>query len=301
VTGMAAKEHEAEVALEVRAELGEGPVWDERSGELYFVDILGERVHSFRPASGEHRSFEVGRPVGSLALREDGGLVLAAHDRFFLAEADGAGLEPFGELEVDGKAVRFNDGKACPGGWFVAGTMDWAQREPLGCLYMLRGDGSVSLLLEKVTISNGLAWSEDGSTLYFIDSPRRSVDAFNFDCETGAISNRRTVAEFPDSLPDGMAIDLDGLLWVACFGGGRVERIDPSSGRTTEVVRVPTSQVTSIAFGGPAMAELFITTAWVGMSDKERAADPHAGDLFVAHSGVSGPPPHRFRLQNRPH
>jgi sugar lactone lactonase YvrE len=292
---MRAKEHEADIALELHAQLGEGPVWDERGGVLRFVDILGERVHSFHPGTKEHTSFEVGRPVGAVVLREDGGLVLAAHDGFFLADADGSRLERFGEFQVDGKAVRFNDGKACPGGWFVAGTMDWAQQEPLGALYMLRPDGTVSVLLENVTISNGLAWSADAATLYYIDSPRQSVDAFDFDQEAGTISNRRTVATFSGALPDGMAIDAEGLLWVACFGGGRVERVDPASGRAIEVVRVPTPHVTSVAFGGPRMDELYITTAWEGMSDEQRASDRHAGDLFVAQVEVSGPPADRFR------
>jgi len=282
----------AEVALEVGCALGEGPVWDEQEQELFFVDILGERVHAFRPADRSHRSFEVGRPVGAVVLHEQGGLVLAAHDAFFLAERDGSRLRPFGKVEVDGKRVRFNDGKVGPCGRFFAGTMDWAEREPLGSLYMLAGDGTVTVVLEGVTISNGLAWA--AGTFYYIDTPRGAVDAFDFDPETGRVANRRVAVSFSDGKPDGMAMDDEGCLWVALWEGSRVERVDPRTGRHLDVVTLPTSHVTSCAFGGTNLDELYITSAGEGLDE------PHAGDLFVARPGVSGPPAHRFKLQSAP-
>jgi sugar lactone lactonase YvrE len=293
---MSQKEHSAELALELHAQLAEGPVWDERSQKLFFVDILGERVHCFHPATKEHESFDVGRPVGCVVLREDGGLALAAHDGFFLVNTDGSLLERFGELEADGAAVRFNDGKVCPRGRFLAGTMDWAKKEPLGSVYMLHGDGRVSVVLEGVTISNGMAWDDAGSTFYYIDSARHRVDAFDFDLETGAIANPRIIAEFPDVFPDGMAIDSEGLVWVACWGGWRAERVDPKSGRTGEIVKVPAANVSSVAFGGPDMDQMYITTAWEELSEPQRAADPEAGNIFVAEPGVSGPPAYRFKV-----
>jgi sugar lactone lactonase YvrE len=294
------KEHEAEVVLGVHAQLGEGPVWDERRGELFFVDIMGHRVHSLLPVTKQHRSFDVGRPVGCVVLREDGGLLMAAHDAFFLANADGSALERFASPGVDGNVVRFNDGKVCPRGRLLAGTMDWAQKEPLGCLYMLHADKRIFVLLEGVTISNGLAWSEDGTTLYYIDTPTQRVDAFDFDLETGSIANRRTIAELPGTSPDGMTIDVEGCLWVACWGGHRVQRVDPTTGRVLEVVRVPATQVSSVAFGGADLDELYITTAWDGLTEGQRAADPHAGDLFVARPGVAGRPAYRFGVQRQP-
>jgi len=294
---VAKKEHPAERVLELHAELAEGPVWDERSHKLFFVDILGEAVHCFDPLSKEHVSFDVGRPVGCVVLREDGGLALAAGDGFFLVNVDGSGLRRFGNLSANSDVVRFNDGKVCPSGRFLAGTMDWEKRQPIGALYMLQGDGRVSELVEKVTISNGLAWDSAGTTLYYIDSPRHQIDAFDFDPETGAVSRRRTIAEFPDVSPDGMAIDSEGLLWVACWGGSRVERVDPSFGRTGEGVRLPTSNVSSVAFGGPGMDDMYITTAREEMSAAQRAAEPEAGNIFVARPGVCGPPSYRFKLE----
>jgi sugar lactone lactonase YvrE len=288
------KEHHAELALAVQADLGEGPVWDERSQQLYFVDIMSQRAHIFTPATGAHSSFDVGRVVGAVVLREDGGLVLAAHDGFFLAEADGGGLSRFGEFRSDGATVRFNDGKVGPDGRFYAGTMDWGESQVLGCLYVLGHDGQVSVLVEEVGISNGLAWSADGKTMYYIDTPRHSVDAFSFDPELGTISDRRVVAEVANGSPDGMAIDVEGCLWVACWGGSRVERIDPADGKRLAVVQVPTSHVSSVAFGGAKLDDLYITTARHSMDEQQLAKEPHAGDLFVTRPGVAGPASNRF-------
>ena len=193
---------EAELALAVQAELGEGPVWDERSQELYFVDITGHRVHAFAPASGAHRSFPTYGPVGAVVLRDDGGLVLAAQDGFFFAHSDGTGLERFGEFRIDSETVRFNDGKVGPGGHFLAGTMDHHEELTVGSLYILKADAGVSVLLDPVSISNGLAWDADGTTVYYIDTPTHRIDAFSFDQGTGEISDRRVVAEITDAGPD---------------------------------------------------------------------------------------------------
>jgi sugar lactone lactonase YvrE len=295
VEGASVQEIQADVALPAQAELGEGPVWDERRQELLFVDITGRRVHIFRPDGGLHRSFEVGAPVGAVVLRDDGGLLLAAHDTFLVAGPDGAPQARFGAFRADGELVRFNDGKVDPAGRFVAGTMHWGASDPVGSLYMLSSDGSVVTLLRDVTISNGLAWSRDGSTFYYIDTPRHTVDAFDVDAGTGALSCRRVVAEVREGSPDGMAIDDEGMLWVAVWGGYRVERIDPASGRRLATVSLPTRFVSSVAFGGRSLGDLYITTARSGLDEEALAAEPHAGDLFVAHPGVTGPAPYRFK------
>lgn len=291
---MQTTERTAERALRLRAELGESPVWDERRQELLFVDILGGEVHVFRPADTTHRSFAVGRPVGAVALCDDGGLVLAASDAFYLADRDGARLVRFGEFSVGDERVRFNDAAVDPRGRLLAGTMHWGGSDPVGALYRLHGDARVETVLTGITISNGLAFSADGETLYYIDTATNTVDAFSHDPASGRLSGRRVVAEVRAGSPDGMAIDDEGLLWVAVFDGGRVERIDPQSGKTVAVVRVPTRQVTSVAFGGSRRDQLFITTAHEDFDAAALAADPDAGDLFVADPGVSGPPGHRF-------
>lgn len=287
-------EHEADIALDVGAELGEGPLWDDRNEELVFVDILGKRVHRYRPAGGQHRSFDVGRVVGSVALRDDGGLLLAAHDVFLLADREGRHIERFGSFEGDGELVRFNDGKVDPSGRFLVGTMHWGASDALGALYALHGDGRAETLLEGVTISNGMDWAEGGALMYYVDTPTGSVDAFDVEPTTSHLRNRRVVARMTEGRPDGLALDEEGMLWVAVFEGARVERIDPRSGRVLAVVPLPVSQATSVAFGGPGLDTLYITTAREGFDAARRAAQPHAGDLFVAHPGVSGAPPNRF-------
>lgn len=283
----------AEVALEVGARLGEGPVWDERRDELLFVDILGHAVHGYSPGNGARRRFETGLAIGAVVLDLAGRLVLAAADGFYRASDFGAPLERIGSFSVDASVVRFNDGKVDPLGRFVAGTMPWGGREPIGALYVLDVDGSVRQLLTEVTISNGLAWSDRGRLMYYIDTQTRLVEAFEADETTAALVGRRQVAEI-DGHPDGMAIDDEGMLWVAVAGGHRVERVDPKTGRRLATVAVPVAQVTSVAFGGAHLDELYITTGQGMLAHGEDPA-PHAGDLFVVSPGVSGPPAQRYR------
>ena len=280
--------------LEVGAILGEGPVWDVREQRLLFVDILGERVHWFYPERGTHHSFVAGGPVGAVVLSEDGGLVLARHDCFVRTGPSGEGPAIVEGFRADGHTVRFNDGKVDPWGRFVAGTMDWGEQAPIGVLYMLWPDHSVTTLLENVTVSNGLAWSAEGHVVYYIDTPTHRVDAFDVEPASGALTGRRRAVDVGDAMPDGMAIDDEGCLWVALWDGGGVRRYAPD-GRLLEVVAVPEGgHVSSVAFGGPAMSTLYVTTARKGLTEPELARAPHAGDLFAYETSVTGPPPFRF-------
>jgi sugar lactone lactonase YvrE len=284
----------AEPVLEVGATLGEGPVWDDRDQRLLFVDILGERVHWFHPGTRAHSSSVTDGPVGAVVLRDDGGLVLARHDCFVHAGPSGEGRVVVEGFRVNGRAVRFNDGKVDPWGRFVAGTMDWGQLAPIGELYMLSPDNSVTTLLESVTVSNGLAWSAEGDVMYYIDTPTKRVDAFDVAPGSGALTRRRTVVEVGDGLPDGMAIDDEGCLWVAIWDLGLVRRY-AHDGRLLEVVDVPgAGHVSSVAFGGPRMSTLYITTARDGLTEAQLARAPHAGDLFAFQAPVTGPAPFRF-------
>jgi sugar lactone lactonase YvrE len=197
-------------------------------------------------------------------------------------------------FRADGAVLRFNDGKVDPWGRFLAGTMDQDEAKPNGTLYMLSADHSVVPLLQNVSISNGLAWTADRSTLYYIDTPTGRVDAFAVDPGTGTLTARRPVVEVEGGSPDGMTIDDEGCLWVAIWDGGRVDRYSPT-GRLLEVLRVPEGgHVSSAAFGGPNMSTLFVTTAGGGLSPEERARAPHAGDLFAFEAAVTGPVANRF-------
>lgn len=313
----ATSRYQVEVALPSRAELGEGPTWDDRTQSLLWVDIVAGRIHRFRPDLVTDVAADVGSTLGSVGLRAGGGLVLALADGLGLASADqvraalpeDAGRPPPGGRHagvaldyervpgfvVAGDAVRFNDGKVDPEGRFLAGTMHWHERDPLGALYQLEPGGQVSRLLKDVTVSNGLDVSDDCRTLYYVDSQGGGIDAFDRDPETGSLANRRQVAEVPRSggVPDGLTLDHEGCLWVAVWGAGQVRRFSPD-GRLVGVVEVPAKQVTSVAFGGARLDELFITTARIGQAPTALAAQPRAGDLFWCRPGVSGRPWPRF-------
>jgi sugar lactone lactonase YvrE len=287
---------EAELALDARAELGEGPVWDSELGRLIWVDITGERVHRFDPLTGDDETTAVGQPVGAASPRIPDGLVLAVRDGFVFLDLERARLQLVAEVEAETPGNRMNDGKCDAAGRFWAGTMPFAGNRPSGALYRLDSDLSVSRMLDGVTISNGIAWSPDGRSMYYIDSPTYRVDVFDYDVDAGEIAKRRTLFELPadGGLPDGMTVDAEGLLWIAFWGVGAVRRYTPD-GLLAAVVELPVSLVTSCAFGGPDLADLYITSASGPLSPEQAVDQPVAGGLFRARPGVSGLPHHRFR------
>jgi sugar lactone lactonase YvrE len=287
---------EAELALDARAELGEGPVWDSELGRLIWVDITGERVHRFDPLTGDDETTAVGQPVGAASPRIPDGLVLAVRDGFVFLDLERARLQLVAEVEAETPGNRMNDGKCDAAGRFWAGTMPFAGNRPSGALYRLDSDLSVSRMLDGVTISNGIAWSPDGRSMYYIDSPTYRVDVFDYDVDAGEIAKRRTLFELPadGGLPDGMTVDAEGLLWIAFWGVGAVRRYTPD-GLLAAVVELPVSLVTSCAFGGPDLADLYITSASGPLSPEQAVDQPAAGGLFRARPGVSGLPHHRFR------
>lgn len=286
---------EVELVLDARAELGEGPLWDVAAQRLRWVDIMRGRVHSFTPSAGACRNVSVGQPVGALACDDEGGLVLAVRDGFARLAAGSRRLDMLGTVH-DGPGLRMNDGACDPSGRFWAGTMALDQRPRAGALYRLDSDLRVHRVLSDVTISNGLDWSPDGRRMYYVDSPTQRIDVFDFDAETGAISNRRALAEIPGEagLPDGLTVDAEGHVWLALWGGGALRRYDPDGG-LERTVPLPVSHPTSCAFGGAALDELYVTSASVALSPEERARQPHAGGLYRLRPGVSGRPANVFR------
>lgn len=292
---MGTVERVAHVALEVGALLGEGPVWDSADRTLVFVDIESGLVHRYDPSSGRSASFATDGTVGAVGLRTDGGLVLALRDAFGLSGPAGEGFAEIGGFRVDGHVVRFNDAEVDPWGRFVAGTMHRGKSEPVGTLYRLGTAGEVEALVPGVTISNGLAWTVDRRRLYYVDTPTGVVDAFDVDPDDGTMTGRRAaiVVDPGHGMPDGIALDTEGCLWVACYGGGRVCRFTPE-GRLDAIVRVPVSCVTSIAFGGPDLDTLYVTTARTDLDEAGRAREVHAGDLFAVDTDVTGMAPSRY-------
>jgi sugar lactone lactonase YvrE len=286
---------EVDLALAAGADLGEGPVWDAEASVLIWVDITAGLVHRFDPATGRDAEFDVGRPVGAAVPTTSGRVAFAASDGFSLLDPGTGRIEPIAEVEADDPQTRMNDGKCDPAGRFWAGTMDVEGRRPLGSLYRLEADHRLVQVLTGVTISNGIGWSPDGRTMYYIDSVTHGVDALDVDPEPGSVSNRRRLVDFPSEwgLPDGMTVDEEGFLWVAFWDGAAVRRIAPD-GRIASVVGFPVSRVTSCAFGGADLTDLYVTSARNGLSDEGLRQQPDAGGLFHLRPGVRGLPHHPF-------
>jgi sugar lactone lactonase YvrE len=286
-------ELQAELVLDAHAILGEGPVWDADRGVLWWVDIEGRRIHRFDPASRADIAIETPSHVGAVALRANGGLIAALADGVYAADFESGVLAPFTALD-EPSHVRSNESKCDPAGRLLVGSMAY-DYSPIGSLYSIEPDGSVRRLLADLSIANGMAWSADGGTFYYIDSPTRGVDAFDYDLATGSISRKRQHLAFDDPVakPDGMAIDAEGGLWIAFWDAAEVRRYGPDR-QLEVVVHVPATQVTSGIFGGPDLQDLYITTATTELGEAQLAEQPQAGGLFHVRSPVPGLLPDRF-------
>jgi sugar lactone lactonase YvrE len=278
-----------DVVLAAEARLGEGPLWDPRAAALRWVDILPGVVHRYEPESGEDTSFEVGEPVGTVAVRRDGGLVLATASGISTCAEDGSDLTRLHEVATDPPGGRFNDGKADRWGRFWAGTM-LDGTDGAGAFYRLDPDGSLHTVLTGVSVSNGLGWSPDGRTMYYVDTPTGGVDAFDHDPDTGELTARRRLVDVERGWPDGLTVDAEGDLWVALWDGWAVRHYTPA-GRLVDTVELPAQRVTSCTFGGADLSTLYLTSARAGLSEEALARQPHAGSLFALDAGVAGQAP----------
>lgn len=288
---------EVELLLDGRAELGEGPAWDAHTRTVYWVDILSGRIHAFQPDTGQDDIHDVGEPVGCAAPCQSGGLVLALRFGFATLSLPGGILRRWSAPEAGNPHNRFNDGKCDPAGRFLAGSMDTREpKAPTGSLYSLSPEGKVKRLLQGVTISNGLTWSPDYQTFYYIDTPTRQVLAFDYDVESGAISRPRVVVDVPPEMgfPDGMTSDLEGNLWIALWDGAAVSVWDPARGRLIRTIPIPALRTTSCIFGGEKMDELYVTSARTGLDDNQLKQFPLSGGLFRVQTSTTGLPTFRF-------
>jgi len=288
---------EPETVFKTDAEVGEGPVWDKDLNVLYWVDIEKKQVHALDPATHADRVWELGQRVGCAVLRKKGGLVLAMENGFFLFNTKTGDVTPLVDPEADLPENRFNDGKVDAAGRFWAGTMNIkGPRRPEGSLYCLEKDLSVRRVIKDATVPNGLDWSPDTKTFYFIDTPTRRVLAYEFDVETGRLGKPRVAFDLSAERgrPDGMCIDAEGMLWVAKWGGWGLDCWNPETGKRLLTVPFPVANVTSCAFGGKNYNELFVTTANSGLNAEELKAQPLAGSVFRLRPEVGGLPPHYY-------
>ena len=272
-----------QLILDAKATLGEGPAWDSKTQTLYWLDILEKRIYAGTRILAELDDF-----VGCLAPCRNGNLLVGKRFSFVDLEPATGQVTVLASVRQPSEN-RFNDGKCDPAGRFLAGSMDMNEKDPTGALYSFDGK-QVTSLLNGVTISNGLAWSVDHKTFYYIDTPTREVRSFDYDVANGQIANPRVAFTVPESLgwPDGMTSDMDGNLWIAMWGGAQVTKWNPNNGKLLEQIPVPALHTSSCVFGGRDMNELYITSARKGMSEADLKKYPLAGGLFKVITNVVG-------------
>lgn len=263
-------------------QVGEGALWDAEAGVLYFLDIIGRKVHRFDPASGRTESWETPGAVGAMALRKAGGVVLGMTDGFYALDFASGAVERLAALPHASERITINDGKADRNGRFVAGlcSKGFEDPQPIGGLVGLDVDHQVRQLDSGVTFSNSPCFSPDGRTLYFADSFLYAVYAYDYDPATGLAANRRQFADTRalGGMPDGSTVDADGLVWMAIFEAGRIAAFRPD-GSVERQVETPVSLISSVAFGGPALDRLYVTSldpAFMG-----KPAEAGGGSTFV--------------------
>lgn len=270
---------------------GEGPLWDNVRQRLLYVDIEAYKILAFDPVTGTEKIWDVGQRVGTIVTREQGGLVWAGDKGLFFLNED-TGISTFiADPEPDIADNRFNDGKCDPAGRFWAGTISLKKRQDAS-LYCLHTDLTVEKKFGPVTNSNGIVWTRDASTMYYIDTPSKKIRAFDFDVGTSAISNERVLwdTSADESSPDGMTIDSEDRLWIAFCHGAKVVCFDPASRSVLEQIDFPCIETTACAFGGPDLRDLYVTTGL-----KPGLEEAAAGRLFVCRPGAQGVPAFAFK------
>lgn len=280
----------ANLLYDARALLGEGPLWEHKSGMLYWVDIEGRRLHRHEPLTGRNRAWDFDGMPGTVIPATDGRLLLAHEKGLLLFDPDSGISEGLDLLKNQDPRLRFNDGKCDPFGNIWIGTMDKELAPHAGNLYSIDSRQRVATMLEGTTVSNGMAWSPDNRYMYYTDSPTREIWRFDYDPQTASISNRKTVIYIPENFgaPDGMTIDNKGMLWIAHWGGNCVRQWDPGTGKGMLTVRVDAPHVTSCCFGGKDLDILYITTAQSGLNAADLARFPQSGGLFSCRPGARG-------------
>ena len=288
----------ATVAYPSSSLLGEGPVWHEARKSFFWVDIEGRCFHEMKWPGKTLRTWPVPQRIGMLTpdKNNDTDLIIALQDGIARFNLDTAQLQWLVHIEKEIETNRPNDGKCDALGRLWLGTMDVDCRDSAGSLYCIDQDTRVETKLNGISISNGLAWSPDNKRLYFIDSPTNKVNSYLFDLETGEITFEKTAITIPADMgmPDGMSIDMDGMLWIANWDGFSVCRWDPHTGDLLDTISIPAPQVTSCAFGGEQMNELLITTAKVGLSDEKLLQYPLSGHVFIANIYTRGIATNKF-------
>ncbi|MCX4149981.1 MULTISPECIES: SMP-30/gluconolactonase/LRE family protein [Paraburkholderia] len=284
-----------EVVFNPKMEVGEGPIWDDATSTLLFVESFNGAVHRYDPMTGKLLVHYLNQPVGIAIPRKRGGLVVSARDGLLSVQENDPDADLLVPLEFEKRGNRMNDAKCDSLGRLWSGTFSTTFEPKAGSLYCIDPNYSVTKAAEGVYISNGIAWSPDETKMYYADTAKRGVDVFDYDIHTGGISNRRRFVNIDraDGLPDGMATDAQGYLWVALYCGGVVRRYSPE-GEWVGTVTLPVAGVTSCGFGGKDLQDLYITTANHLPAHTGLIPEPGAGALFRCRPGIAGMPVYPF-------
>jgi len=282
--------------LDAKVDLGEGPSWNAARQLLSWVDVYAGNLHIYDPAAaGQDAVHALGQMLGCAAPARSGRLVLGLRDGLATFDLDTVKLTYLARPEAHLPGNRINDGKCGPDGRFLVGSMDQAEQQNSGSLYSFSPNGTLKILVSGVGISNGLAWSPDFKTLYYIDTPTRNITAYDYDLKCGEIANPRVIVSVPPEFgwPDGMTSDTKGRLWVALWGGAALSVWEPD-GRLVERINIPARNVSSCVFGGPERNQLYVTSARKGLGKADLTAYPATGGLFRLETDVEGMPTFEF-------
>ncbi len=287
-----------ELVLNHQCKLAESPLWDVEQQLICWVDILKGEVHQYSIETKKHTVIAVNQMIGAIGLCANGNFIAALQNGFGFIDRSSHQLMIINDPEAHLPGNRFNEGKCAPDGRFWAGTLSLDETAGAGSVYCLQTDLSVSKKIQNVTISNGIAWSLNHCVFYYIDTPTQEIVAYDYDTATGIISNKRTVITVAEEQghPDGMTIDTEGMLWIALWGGWKITRWNPYTGKKLLEIKLPVSKVSSCIFGGPGLEDLFITTAAKDLTEQELKEQPLSGSVFVIKNcGFKGLPTYHFQ------
>jgi sugar lactone lactonase YvrE len=282
----------AELAYKIESTLAEGPLWHHHHQKLYWVDIEKMEFHTFDPLTNIHSQLYTKKRIGAVLPSKNGNLILALQGEIAELNSVTNEIKKLIDLEPGFPENRCNDGKCDRQGRLWIGTMQVDCKPGKGSLYCIDSNLKVTTVLQNLTISNGIGWSLAGDKMYFIDSNDQHVKQFDFKVDHPSLTNEQIIirSETTNESPDGMCTDSEGMLWVAFWGGGRVGRYDPATGKQLAEIEVPALHVTSCCFGGTDFQTLYITTARQGLSEQQLREYPLSGSLFSCQPGIGGLP-----------
>ena len=280
----------AELEFNTKALLGEGAFWNYKTQELYWVDIEGKKLNIYDPLSKINRSIPMPSLIGTVVPYKENEAIVALIDGVYKVNLQTEEVTVLSDVESNMPENRFNDGKCDPNGNLWVGSMYFEQNRPNASVYRINEQGETLKMIDSVTISNGIVWTKDAKTMYYIDTPSANIIAYDFDPLTSSISNKRVAVKVSeeDGYPDGMAIDENDMLWVGMWNGNAIAHFNPKTGELIDKIKVPAHNVTSCAFGGKNLDILYITTSSLDMTADEQKTYPLAGSIFKAKPGVKG-------------